>query len=570
MARRKHRLLKILGWILASLVSLVLLLTLVFYLGRNFFMEKAVSYLNDQQPGEVQMGQMNLIPFLHFPDITLQLQSVEYYEQKMQSDTAGTDPIISLDKIHVTLDALDLIRGSVMVSDLKLEEGRIRLEVYEDSITNLEYALGIRFGEKTEKDSTESKSSISVDLDAIDLSGILLELDHRVRGDRFMLRVNQLESSFSYLTDIGITGRDLAQEAEVELDIDINQVKYLTINEIGERNVNLEGSILLNSSTKVLEVKPSSLKVSGLDLETWGTYSYANIPSVDFSYQATNEGLEVLNFLFRGVLDLEEIEQIGSGTMQLSGEVKGNLGEELPVFRMNGEAHELGFRIKSLNKDVTGISFNVFATNGGKLDLSESYIDITGFRARFPEGRITANATASNIRSPEVNIEVDGNMNLEGMERMLKTDRLENLEGSVHLSGGIHGRIDRQNGEFLNDAGTLSAFLENVGFDMQRDSLTRDSIRDLHGRVFLRENTLGAENMALEYNGNQLEVGALTENLLLYLLDFDQDVKARIWVNSEILKLASLISDTAIIKLPVLNHQRDALEGQRIHQRAGA
>ena len=529
------------GWILASLVSLVLLVTLVFYLGRNFFMEKAVSYLNDQQPGEVQMGQMNLIPFLHFPDITLQLQSVEYYEQKMHSDTAGTDPIISLDKIHVTLDALDLIRGSVMVSDLKLEEGRIRLEVYEDSITNLEYALGIRFGEKTEKDSTESKSSISVDLDAIDLSGILLELDHRVRGDRFMLRVNQLESSFSYLTDL--------VEAEVELDIDINQVKYLTINEIGERNVNLEGSILLNSSTKVLEVKPSSLKVSGLDLETWGTYSYANIPSVDFSYQATNEGLEVLNFLFRGVLDLEEIEQIGSGTMQLSGEVKGNLGEELPVFRMNGEAHELGFRIKSLNKDVTGISFNVFATNGGKLDLSESYIDITGFRARFPEGRITANATASNIRSPEVNIEVDGNLNLEGMERMLKTEKLDNLEGSVHLSGGIHGRIDRQNGEFLNDAGTLSAFLENVGFDMQRDSLTSDSIRDLHGRVFLRENTLGAENMALEYNGNQLEVGALTENLLLYLLDFDQDVKARIWVNSEILKLASLISDTAIIKL---------------------
>ena len=156
------------------MVSLVLLLTLVFYLGRNFFMGKAVDYLNEQQPGEVQMGQMNLIPFLHFPDITLQLQSVHYYEQKMHPGPAAGDPIISLDRIHVTLDALDLIRGSVMVSDLKLEEGRIRLEVYEDSISNLEYALGIRWGEKTEKDSAQSKSPISVDLDAIDLSGILL------------------------------------------------------------------------------------------------------------------------------------------------------------------------------------------------------------------------------------------------------------------------------------------------------------------------------------------------------------------------------------------------------------
>ena len=366
-------------------------------------------------------------------------------------------------------------------------------------------------------------------------------MDHRVRGDRFSLRVNQLESSFSYLTNL--------IEAEVELDLDIKQVKYLTINEIGNRNVSLNGSVLLNSSTKLLEVKPSSLKVSGLDFETWGTYNYANIPSVDFTYRATNEGLEVLNFLFRGILDLDEIEQIGSGTMQLNGEVKGNLGEALPVFRLNGEAAELGFRIKSLNKDVTGISFNVFATNGSKLDLSESYIDITGFRARFPEGRITAHAVASNLKSPELNVEVDGDVDLEGIERMLKTDKLANLEGSVHLSGGIHGRIDREKGEFLNDAGTLSASLEHVGFNVQRDSLTWDSLRNLQGRIFLSGNVMGAENMAMEYNGNPLEVGVLTENLILYLMDFDQDVKAQISVNSEVLKLASLISDTAILKL---------------------
>jgi len=541
MARRKHRLIKVIGWILASLVSLVLLTTLVFYLGRNFFMGKAVDYLNEQQPGEVQMGKMNLIPFLHFPDVTLQLQRVHYYEHKLPSDSTAPAPIISLEKIHVTLDALDLIRGYVMVSDLKLEEGSIRLEIYEDSVSNLEYALGIRLGEMAKKDSTESKSSISINLDAIDLSGISLELHNKVRGDLFRLRVNQLESSFSYLAD--------QIESEVELDIDINQVKYLTLNEEGERNIRLNGSILMHPLTKVLKVKPSSLHISGLDFETWGTYIFEKTPFVDFSYRATNEGLEVLNFLFRGVLDLDEIEQIGTGTMRLSGDVKGNLGEELPVFRLNGEAIELGFRIKSLHKDVTGISFNVFATNGEKLDFSESYMDITGFRARFPEGSITANAIVRNIKSPELNIEVDGDLDLDGIERMLKTNKLENLEGLVHLSGGINGHIDRQKGEFLSDAGTLNAFLENVGFDVQRDSLDRDSLRNLHGRIFLTGNALGAENIALEYNGNRLELGAYTENLLLYLLDFDRDVRAQVSVNSDILDLPTLISDTTIIKL---------------------
>jgi hypothetical protein len=541
MARRKYRLIKLVGWIVTGLISLILLITLVFYLGRNFFMEKAVSYLNEQQPGDVEMGKMKLIPFVNFPNITLQLESVNYYEQEILSDSSDRAPIISLGKIHVTLDVVDLIRGNVMVSEAKLEEGKVRLEIYEDSVSNLEYALGIRFGDQAGKDTTEETSTISVDLDAFELSGILLELDNRVRDDQFSLMVNQLESSFSYLSGL--------IEAEVKLDIDINKVKYLTINEQGERNVRLNGSIVMNPLTKEVEVKPSSMSVSGLDLETWGTYKYEDVPSLDFTYKATNEGLEVLNFLFRGVLDLDEIEQIGSGTMRLSGDVKGNLGNELPVIRMNGGADEIGFRIKSLNKDVTGISFNIFATNGSKLDLSESYMDITGFRARFPEGHITANVTVSNIKSPELNIEVDGNLDLEGMEKMLKSDFLSDLEGYVHLSGRINGRVDRKNGEFLNDAGSLTAALDQVGFVMKRDSVSSDSIRELYGEIVLSANIIGAKKMALEYNGNQLEVGVMIENLLLYLFDFDKDVKAELSVNSEVLKLATLLRDTTLAKL---------------------
>lgn len=529
------------AWILGGLVSLILLITLVFYLGRSFFMGKAVSYLNEQQPGEVRMGQMKLIPFVNFPNITFQLDSVNYYEQKILSDSMDQTPILSLSKIHVTLDALDLIRGDVMVSAAKMEEGQLRMVIYEDSVSNLEYALGIRFGEKPAEDSTEEKSTLTVDLDAMELSGILLELDNRVRREQFKLRVNLLKSSFHYLPDM--------IEAEVNLDVDINKVNYLTINEEGERNVRLNGSIVMDPLEKVVEVKPSSMQVSGLDLETWGTYSFRDVPYVDFTYQATNEGLEVLNFLFRGVLDLDEIEQIGSGTMRLSGEVKGNMGEELPVFRLNGKADEIGFRIKSLKKDVTGISFSVFATNGSKLDLSESYMDITGFRARFPEGSIRANATVSNVKSPELNIEVDGQLDLEGMEKMLKADFLSNLEGLVHITGKVNGRIDRKKGEFLNDAGSLRAALDQVGFVMKRDSLGSDTLRNLQGELYLSENTIGAEKLALEFNGNQIELGILTENLLLYLLDFDKDLKASLWVDSEVLTLATLMRDTTVARL---------------------
>jgi len=529
------------AWIVGSLISLVLLTTLVFYLGRTFFMGKAVAYVNEKQPGEVQMEKMNLIPFINFPDITLQLESVNYFGLSDLSDTSSRKPIVSMNSIHVTLDVVDLIRGDIMISEARLDQGKIRLEIYEDSVSNLEYALGIRFGENSDKDTSSLAPAINIDLDAIEISDVGMELENRVKDERFQLRVNQLESSFSYLSD--------QINAELELDIEINRVKYLTFNEEGKRNVSLSGSILMNPLSKTIEVRPSKLSVSGLDFETWGTYDYKDIPSLDFSYQATNEGLEVLNFLFRGVLDLDEIEQIGSGTMSLNGDIKGRLGEEIPVVTLNGEADELSFRIKDLNKDVTGISFNIFATNGEDVNFSKSYMHLTGFKARFPEGNIRANATVRNIKSPELNVEVDGLVNLEGLEQMLKTEILSDLKGQVHLKGSLNGRVDRKRGEFLNDSGKLTAMLDSVGFVINRDSLTRDSIKYLEGEVFVSENLLGANKLSLDYNGNELEIGAMTENLLLYLLKFDRDVKASLAIRTDTLKLASLFNDTTASSL---------------------
>lgn len=504
-------------------------------------MGKAVAFLNEKQPGEVQMEKMNLIPFINFPDITLQLESVNYYEQSEFSNSRAQTPIVSMKSIHVTLDVVDLIRGDIMISEASLEQGKVRLEIYEDSVSNLEYALGIRFGESRDKDTSSLEPSISIDLDALEISDVGMEFENRIKSERFQVQVNQLESSFSYLSD--------RINAELELDIDINRVKYLTFNEEGNKNVNLNGSIIMNPLSKTVEVKPSKLSVSGLDFETWGTYDYKDIPLLDFTYQATNEGLEVLNFLFRGVLDLDEIEQIGSGTMRLNGDIKGKLGDELPIIRLNGEADELSFRINALNKDVSGISFQVFATNGEEVDFSKSYVHLTGFKAKFPEGSITANATVSNIKSPELNVEVDGRVNLEGMEQMLKTKFLSDLRGLVHLEGNINGRVDRKRGEFLNESGKLSAKLDRVGFVMHRDSLSRDSIKYLDGEVFVSGNRLGAQKLSLDYNGNELEVTAMTENLLLYLLKFDRDVKAELAISTDTLNLASLFRDTTATSL---------------------
>ncbi len=546
MARRKYKALRIGGWIIAGFISLILLITLVFYMGRGWIMNRAVTYLNENQPGEVQMGQMNLIPFMNFPNVSLQLRYVSYYEQEVHPDSLLQEPVLSLREIFVTLDVLDLIRGDIEVSQAKTSDGFIRVEVYEDSITNIEYALGIRFGEKAEKDSTAGLPALNVNMDKIELTNILFIMQDRTRDDHINVTINSLESNFSYLPDHVETG--------LKLDFNVNTLKYLTYRSETSRNIRFESEVILDPVLKEIIVEPSSVKISGLELEAWGTYDFLDEPHLDVAFKASNKGLEVLNYLFRGVLDLDEIEQIGTGSIYLSGNINGYLGDQLPVIRVNGSAEQIGFRIKSIEKNVTDISFNVYATNGNKLDYSEGLILVDGFSATFPEGTIYCNGSVTNMKVPELNLELMGDIDLAGLEKMLNTSVLDELEGHISLTGEVSGVINKNTGEFLNDAGSLRAILTDVGFIVNQDSAHQDSahldsVKNVNGEIYLQENVIGTKDLTFEYNGNQLSFGARMENLLLYLLDFDRDVNADISISSETLYPATFIRDTSLTEL---------------------
>lgn len=537
--RPRIRFFRIIGWIFTGIVSLILLTSLVFYLARDYFVNRALDYVNRQQPGKVELGQAYLIPFLGFPDVTLNLQKVRYLEEEPTEAIASQDPIISLENIAVTLDMVNLVKGRIRVKEARLKDGYVHVKIYPDSITNLERALGLRFGEPPAKDSTKTTSSPVVDLDKIELINVRARMDNYLRDEFVDVQINQLASSFSYHPD--------QIRSAIDLNIYINRVKYQTINDQIDKIVQLKGSISLDPASQVLRIDPSSLNLSGLAFETWGMIELGDMPRIDLAYTASNEGLELLNFIFLGILDLNEIEQIGDGSIHLNGSVQGHMGgNELPVIRVNGEANDLGFRIKAVDRDVSGISFRIFATNGGKSDLSEASVEVQDFGARFPEGSLYANISASNVKSPQLDIELDCDLELDGLEEMIKNNQLSRLSGSVAIEGRISGGVNPESEEFMNESGALTAGLEDVSFFYARDGNNLDSIQHLSGAITVHDSIIEARELALNYNGNPFELALSSENLLLYLLGFDRDVSAGLRISSERFDPASLLGDTAI------------------------
>jgi hypothetical protein len=537
MTRRKRRFFKIIGWIIFGFCSLILIITLAFYLGRGWIMNRAVTYLNDRQPGEMTMGRMNLIPLVNFPDVTLQLRHVNYYERDLHPDSLYLEPIVSFDEIYIRLDVIELIKGNLKVSQARVGNGFFRYEIYDDSISNFERALGIRFGGGEETDSTVLPG-IRMDLDRLELSDVLVLMEDHPRDNYLQLQINRWSSSFNYLPE--------RIHSELKLDMDIDYLKYLTYKSEVNRNIWFESEVLIDPVRREIQIEPSSVKISGLELETWGSYVYREVPHIDVAFRATNDGLEVLNYLFKGMLDLDEIEQIGAGEIHLGGYVTGDLNDRLPVVRVNGSADGIGFRIKPIQKDIHDISFQFYATNGKKADLSEGLIQVSDFSAAFPEGSIQCDLWAVNMVAPELSLRLNCDIELTGLEQMLKTDIITGMEGNLGLEGEVNGVIDRKNEEFLSDSSSFRVAMKNVGFTFIRDSLNRDSVKDMSGEVLVRQDFIETDDLQLVYNGSQLGIRAYLAQLIPSLMGYDRMLEGNLTLRSEEFHPGDILRDTLI------------------------
>ena len=555
MARRRYRIFRIFGRSLLGFISFILLVTLGFYMSRGWIMQRAVDYVNDRQQGEIRMGRMNLIPLMHFPDVSLQLRNIGLYEEKIHPDSLYQEPILSLDEVYLSLDVVELIRGNIRVSRASLGNGFIRYLVYEDSVSNIEKALAGLIGEGDPSDTAEGYPDIRIDLDRLRLSNVTTVLEDRSSGMQGRATVNRLENTFHYLPDL--------VESQLQLSVELTEFNYQKYKLDRSRDVELTSQLKVELEKGRVELQPSSLTVSGFGFEAWGELRYGMDHFMDISFRASNEGLDLLNYLFRGILNMEEIEQIGSGSIHLSGNVSGSLGEQIPVIRVNGIADRIGFRIRSIRRDVTDISFRLYATNGANPDFSEGQLALKDFHATFPEGELNASITVENGKEPRVNMEVLGGVDLNGLEQMLNVPSMRDLSGVVEISGVLEGEYDLAEGELTQQKGNLNAWISGGSFIWQTDSLRSDTVKNLDGEIYLEEQILGVRELGLVYNGNRVRGGITTENLLLHLLGLDRELTAIIDFSSPHLFPARLTGDTVL----------SSILGQEVsdlHLRAGA
>ncbi len=525
---------KILRWflrVLLGIFGLFAILVIVFYLFRGKIIEKAINYVNDAQPGQVHLANINLRPFMNFPDISLQLKDLTYTCDSSSTGEIDSLPILRMEDVYVSLNIVKLIRGKYKVSSIRLGEGEINYIIGADSVSNIEKALGFRFGETdTTETGLKDSSTISLDLNSLQIRNLDINYIDIPGKTNTALRILGLESRFSYYPDT-IT-------AALMLQMEVKTARFDDIVLDRPRTVSFSSSLIFDQLDQKIILDRTMLDLKDALLEADGEISIAE-RNLELNFSAKNSGIELLNFLLSGVLDLDVIEQIGEGYIQFSGTASGSFDKHVPLVELNFKASDVGFHIKTINQSITDIGFEGYATNGTEKDLSGLKVSVDNFHVSFPEGSLDANLRFSILVSPEVLFDINGEAELSVLEQILKTEAVKNMKGSLKFDGHIDGKINRETGGFLEDAGALRVGLNDVSF-----SLPGNEIQNLSGELFVQEKSIGFTNMVMLIYSNELHIDGVVYNLLNYFIGFGYDQGLLITLSANELYPEKLTGDT--------------------------
>ncbi len=519
--------------ILLGIASLLVLLVLLFYLFRGKITERALTYVNEMQPGEIVVDKINLRPFLDFPNVSLRLQQVQYLEHVASQDPADTMPVFELNDVYVSMDVVALIRGTYMISEVRFAEGTVNYRVGADSVSNVEKALGILFGSEQIVDTADQHvSPVKLDLERFEIRDLTVHYEDVPANTSLSVLVSELESGFSYYPDL------ITVEVLLESEIQIARVKELTIGK--PRTVSFSSALHFDQVRQNISLGYSMLDIMDAVFEVEGEMDLDH-KTLDLDFSALNSGIDLLNFLLSGALDLDAIEQIGDGSIRLEGNASGSYSKQVPLVEIDIAARDMGFRIHSLDQSVTGINFQGYITNGTKKDLSEAVVDLDDFHADFPKGSLDAEIHLSNLLLPHAEISMTGDADLSVINEIIKSETVKDLHGILRLEGDIKGSWDQQSGNFPDSVGQMRIYMDEAGF-----SVPGHRVEQLHGTLMVEDRMITMRGMEAEVDSNRIQWDGEIRDLLPWLLDVDADLAASFVFGAEELYPGRLLNDTAI------------------------
>ena len=139
-----RKLFRIFSYVFLAILAFSIFIFIYFFANKNEFAEKVLLSLNENSSGEVIFQDIALYPFIQFPNISLALEDIEFYENPKSVRDSIEKPIGRFKTVYAALNIIDLISNEISVSNFIIEDGEINIIKYPNNSFNFLNALNCR------------------------------------------------------------------------------------------------------------------------------------------------------------------------------------------------------------------------------------------------------------------------------------------------------------------------------------------------------------------------------------------------------------------------------------------
>lgn len=453
-----RRVLKVTAISALTLLVLFGATTWILFRQRNaFVMEQIQTYLDQAQSGQLMISKMDLRLFRHFPDVSIEFDSVRYFEHRDTLRNPGEVPVVSADRIYVSLSWWALVNGRVEISEISISNGTVNLVEYARGVLNIQQALAKprRPGpapKQTPKTSTQPKKPAVTKPSKANpeqsipppTQGMKIDLETFVLEHiRLSWQPYGITNSSSLLVDELVANLDQS-DAAVNVDLQARfllDTIYLKNTRLPDTKLSLAIDGAWEKGTDKLTIKKSTVGLDVFTATAQGSYDHRNHRTLDLQVDASSNDLPLLEKILRPETISSNQDLLRGGDFYIQGRLYGSLEHNAPRFDFRFGAKDVSFRLPGKYGTFKDLGFEGSAVSGKATNYAEASFQLKNLKGQVPGGSIAGTIGLTNFVHPWLKCSLNTTFNLDGYDRVFRIDRVKDLEGTVKAIIHYDGRV---------------------------------------------------------------------------------------------------------------------------------
>ncbi|OEK05568.1 AsmA family protein [Roseivirga misakiensis] len=443
-----------LGLVFSLLILLFTIIIGITYNQQDRLIQKALTQLNHDFKGEFKIEGSHISPFANFPYVSIDLENVAVYETKADSSEA----LVQIQDVYVGFDLLSIIRGIYEIHKIKLSDGFVKFIQHTDGTFNITNALS---GEIEEESETTDGPALHLSLDAIELSNIdVLKINEST---------NLLAEVFIEEIKSSVSTSDEHIKARFDSRLLFNLVLDGDTSFLHDKHLQLSTGVDYDLTTGILDITPSELLIEKAEFLMDGMINVNDEMNLDLKFSGQKPNFDLfLAFVPEEYSPLLRRYNNG-GSVFFDATIKGpSANGKIPHVEIDFGCEEAFIENVEVSKSVDELFFKGHFTTG-ELNTPESMsLEISDFTARPETGTFRGGVSIKNFDSPDIEMNLNSEFNLEFLADFLNIQNLSDLSGTVALDMNFHDIVDLDDPskaiERLNESYFTELKVENLNF----------------------------------------------------------------------------------------------------------